>query len=776
MGYVKVERDIGGRTLKLETGKIAKLCDGAVLATYGGTTILATVVRAKPREGLDFFPLTVDYREKTAAAGKFPGGFKKREGPPSEKEILTMRMIDRPIRPLFPEGFIDEVQIQVFVMSHDGENDSDVLAGTAASAALAISDCPFEGPLATVRVGRVHTDDGPRFVLNPTVSQMDFSDLDIVLAGHKDGVNMIEVGAAEIDEATVLEGMEFAYDGIKETLAMINELVKKAGVEKREGDLALPAPEVVKEVAKLAEKDMVVARKIPGKAARGEAVDALKTTILDEHFPVKKNGSYEEYLTSAKRRSDAKMALQKLEEKVTRRLIVESGIRADGRKATQIRPIECQVGIFQRTHGSAFFQRGETQSLISVTLGTGKDEQIVDGLIPEYSKKFMLHYNFPPFATGEAKRISAPGRREIGHGALAERSLMGILPGPDEFPYTVRVVSDITESNGSSSMASVCGGCLALMDAGVPIKNICAGISVGRFSDDNDQNEVFVTDIIGEEDFFGDMDFKVSGTREGITGIQLDLKARGLVMSQVKKILEQAKKGRLDIIDTMEKCIAQPRAEISTFAPRLVTLHINPEKIGKLIGPGGKTIRGMQDKYGITIDVEDDGTVMLASPNGETIAQARAEIEALCEEIKVGAVYTGKVVSTKDFGAFIELAPGTDGMCHISELADGYVKSVSDVVKIGDVVKVKVILVDDNGRIKLSRKAVMIEEGGGQPAAVGAPSDDYAQGEQGQHGGHGGDGGGHGGGHGPRGGGGHDRGGGDRGGRGRGDDRGPRRR
>jgi polyribonucleotide nucleotidyltransferase len=711
MGYIKIEREIGGRTLTLETGKIAKLCDAAVMATYGGTTVLATVVRAKPREGLDFFPLTVDYREKTSAAGKFPGGFRKREGAPNEKEILTMRMIDRPIRPLFPDGFLDEIQVQVFVMSHDGENDSDVLAGTAASAALAISDAPFEGPTATVRVGRVHTDDGARFVLNPTITQLDYSDLDLVLAGHKDGLNMIEVGAAEVDEKNVHAAMEFGYDAINETLALIDELVRKAGKEKRGGDLLLPTDDIVAEVKKLVEKPLTEARKINKKSERGDAVDAIKTKMLDEHFVVKTGGTYEEFLTTSKRRSMAKMAYSRLEEKLTRKLIVDSGIRADGRKFAQIRPIECEVGIFARTHGSAFFQRGETQSLVTCTLGTGKDEQIVDGLIAEYSKKFMLHYNFPPFSTGEAKRITGPGRREIGHGALAERSLMGILPSPEEFPYTIRIVSDITESNGSSSMASVCGGCLALMDAGVPIKATCAGISVGRFADDNDKNEVFVTDIIGEEDFFGDMDFKVSGTREGITGIQLDLKTRGLNLKQIEKILEQARKGRLEIIDTMEQCIARPRPEISQLAPRLVTLHINPEKIGKLIGPGGKMIRGLQDKYGVTIDVEDDGTVMVAAPNGEAIEAARSEIEALCEEIKVGTIYTGKVVSTKDFGAFVELAPGTDGMCHISELAEGYVKSVHDVVKIGDVIKVKVILVDDQGRIKLSRKQAMAETG-----------------------------------------------------------------
>ncbi len=709
-GVVRVQREIGGRTLTLETGRIAKLCHGAVLATYADSAVLATVVRAAPREGLDFFPLTVDYREKLSAAGKFPGGFRKREGAPNEKEILTMRLIDRPIRPLFPDGFIDEIQIQAFVMSHDGENDTDVLAGTAASAALAISDAPFEGPTATVRVGRVHTDDGTRFVLNPTVTQMDYSDLDLVLAGHRDGINMIEVGAAEVAEDVVLEAIRFGYDAILEIISLIDELARKAGKPKVVGELSLPSPEIVEEVRRLMERPLTEARQIKSKNERGNRVDELREAMLEQHFQPNMTGNYKDYTESAKRRIMAKEAFRRLEEKITRRLIVESGIRADGRPADQIRPIESAVAIFPRTHGSAFFQRGETQSLVSCTLGTGKDEQIVDGLIPEYSKKFTLHYNFPPFATGEAKRITGPGRREIGHGALAERSLMGILPSPEEFPYTIRVVSDITESNGSSSMASVCGGCLALMDAGVPIKATCAGISVGRFTDDDGRSELFVTDIIGEEDFFGDMDFKVSGTRTGITGIQLDLKARGLNIDQIARTFEQARVGRLQIIDIMEQTLAAPRPDIAPHAPRLVTLHIDPDKIGKLIGPGGKTIRSLQEKWSVTIDVEDDGSVMIAATNGEALKGAQAEVEALCEEIKVGTIYNGRVVSTKDFGAFIEIAPGTDGMCHISELAEGYVKNVSDVVKFGDYVKVKVILIDDQGRIKLSRKAALTPE------------------------------------------------------------------
>jgi len=716
MTYVSVEREIGGRILKFETGKIAKLASGAVMASYGDSTVLCTAMRADPRPGMDFFPLQADYREKLGAGGKFPGGFRKREGAPNEKEILTMRMMDRPIRPLFPDGFIDEIQLQAWVQSHDGQNDTDVLACTGASAALMLTDAPFEGPVATVRIGRIITDDGEQFVLNPTHAQLEFSDLDMVLSGHKDGINMIEVGAAELPDADVLEAIKFGYEnGIKPILELQQEFMEKAGkTEKRMGTLALPSDEIIEQVKKLAEAEMFEARKIKKKHERGDAVDALRKKMLDEHFAIPEGVPYSEHLKAEKRRNDAKEAFRMLEKKVTKRLIVEEGIRADGRDFTTIRPLDMEVGILARTHGSALFQRGETQSVVTCTLGTARAEQIVDGLMPEYAKKFYLHYNFPPFCVGEAGRIMGPGRREIGHGALAERSLLGILPDLDEFPYTVRLVSDITESNGSSSMASVCGGCLALMDAGVPIKATCAGISVGRFTQD-DGTVIHVTDIIGEEDFFGEMDFKVSGTRDGITGIQLDLKARGLWYEEIEKIFAQANTGRIQLIEAMEAVIPAPRAELSMLAPRIITVIIDPEKIGKIIGPGGKTIRSIQERTGATIDVENDGTVYIASIDGEAGERAKAEIEALGAEIKVGSVYEGKVVSTKDFGAFIEIAPGTDGMCHISELADGFVKSVDDVVKIGDTIKVKVINVDDNGRIKLSRKALLTDsssEGG----------------------------------------------------------------
>ncbi len=707
---VIVEKEIGGRTLRFETGKVAKLANAAVIATYGESTVLATVVRDKPRPGIDFFPMQVDYRERTSAAGKFPGGFRKREGAPNEKEVLTMRMIDRPIRPLFPDGFIDELQIQCWVMSHDGENDTDVLAATAASAALAISNAPFDGPLATVRVGRIHSDDGPTFVINPTVSQLEYSDLDLVLSGHRDGMNMIEVGAAEVPEADMLDAIRFGESNIADVLDLIDELVSKAGQEKVVGELALPPAEIADKVKSLVETELLEARQVPGKADRDVRVGEIKSAMLDEHFPLNDNGTFGDFKKSETARNQANEAFRTLEKKLTRRLIAEQGIRADRRGFTEIRQLEMETSVFPRTHGSAFFQRGETQSLVSCTLGTGRDEQIIDGLIPEYAKKFTLHYNFPPFCTGEAKRIMGPGRREVGHGALAERSLLAILPSPEDFPYTIRLVSDITESNGSSSMASVCGGCLALMDAGVPILATCAGISVGRFTNDDGSKEIFVTDIIGEEDFFGDMDFKVSGTRNGITGIQLDLKARGLNLSQITEIFEQAKKGRLDIIDQMEAVIPAPREDISKYAPRLVSIDIDPDKIGKLIGPGGKTIRALQEKYGVTIDVDDGGMVTLAASDGSGVAACKAEIEALCEEVKVGTIYEGKVVSVKDFGAFVELIPGTDGMCHISELAEGFVEKVADVVKVGQPLRVKVIQIDDQGRIKLSAKKAMAEE------------------------------------------------------------------
>ncbi len=712
MPYVCVEREIGGRLYRLETGRIARQASGAVLAFQGETAVLATAMRGQPLPGADFFPLQCDYREKMPAGGKFPGGFRKREGPPGEKEILTMRMIDRPIRPLFPDGFADEIQIQAFVMSHDGQNDADVVACTAASAALCLTDAPFEGPVATVRIGRITTDEGETFVINPTHAQMEFSDLDLVLSGHADGINMIEVGAAEITESDMLEAIRFGYENaIKPLLEMQMELIERAGpIARNPGELLLPPPEVERIVRDAAEDELTRLRRVAGKQDRRQSVDELLERVLEERFPQATSGSFTDHQAAEESRRWAKEAFRRLEKKIAHTLLARQGIRADGRSFTEIRPLTIEVGLFPRTHGSSLFQRGETQSIATCALGTSRDEQIVDGLMPEYAKKFYLHYNFPPFATGEIKRIGAPGRREIGHGALAERSLLAILPELEEFPYTVRVVSDITESNGSSSMASVCGGCLALMDAGVPIKATVAGISIGRFTGD-DGRVIHVTDIIGEEDFFGEMDFKVAGTRDGITGIQLDLKSRGLSLREIGQVFEQARAARLEIIEAMEAVLPAPREDLSRYAPRIFTVMIDPEKIGKLIGPGGRMIRGIQERTGATIDVEEDGTVYIAATDRESGERAKAEVEAVAAEVRVGAVYEGTVVSTKEFGAFVEIVPGTDGMCHISELAEGYVKSVTDVVRVGDRVRVKVIDVDEaTGKIRLSRRAAIKEE------------------------------------------------------------------
>jgi polyribonucleotide nucleotidyltransferase len=522
---------------------------------------------------------------------------------------------------------------------------------------------------------------------------------------------MIEIGAAQVDEAGVMAAIKFGYEeGIKPILELQNELAEKAGTtEKRVGDLSLPSDEVMAKVKELVEAKMLEARRIPGKADRSEAVNTLRSEMIDNNFTIPEGVPYSDHMAAEKAQREAKEAFRKLEKKCTRKLIVEESIRADGRTFDQIRDLEMEPKVFPRTHGSAFFQRGETQSLVTCTLGPGRDEQIVDGLMPEYAKKFYLHYNFPPFCVGEAGRIMGPGRREIGHGALAERSLLGILPEVEDFPYTIRLVSDITESNGSSSMASVCGGCLALMDAGVPIQNTCAGISVGRFSND-EGTIVRVMDIIGEEDFFGDMDFKVCGTKTGITGVQLDLKARGLWFEELEIIFEMARKGRFDIIDQMEGVLPGPREEMSEWAPRMISVPIDPEKIGKLIGPGGKTIRQITEDTGANIDINDDGIVFISSVDMASAESAKAAVEAIAAEIKVGSVFEGKVVSTRDFGAFIEIAPGTDGMCHISELADGFVDKVENICKVGDKIKVKVINVDDTGRIKLSVKALLKDE------------------------------------------------------------------
>jgi len=690
----KAEREIGGRVLSIETGKIAKQADAAVTVRYGDTIVLVTVVRAEPREGIDFFPLTVDYREKTYAAGKFPGGFYKREGRPTTKEILTMRMVDRPIRPLFPKGFKDEVLIQAMVLSADQDNDPDILAMIGASACLMLSSIPFDGPIGAVRIGRVDA----QFVINPTHRQIDEGELNLLVAGHREAVNMIEVGAAELPEDVIAEGIKLGHDQVVLVCEMIEELAAQCAKPKQ---WTPPEPnlELQEAIRRRALEPMRQAKQIVSKKQREEAVDQLIEQVLEEFSPA--DAEQPQYS-----RQEVQAELEKIEEEAVRSLIL-SGRRIDGRGPDEIRPVTCEVGVLPRTHGSAIFTRGETQALVVTTLGTVQDAQIVDGLVDEYSQKFMLHYNFPPFCVGEVRRIGAPTRREIGHGALAERSLEPVMPEPERFPYTIRVVSDILESNASSSMATVCGGTLSLMDAGVPIKQPVAGVSIGMVHDE--QKVVLLTDIIGEEDFFGDMDFKIAGTQRGITGIQLDLKTRGLSHELIVESLARAREARIQVLREMLRTLPRPRPSISQHAPRILTIKISPEKIGKVIGPGGRAIKKIEQETGATIEIEDDGTVYISCV-GEGAEAAREAIERIAEEIKIGKIYTGRVTSIKDFGAFIELVPGEDGLCHISELDDRYVKNVSDVCKVGDTLRVKVIAIDEQGRVKLSRKAALQEE------------------------------------------------------------------
>ncbi len=699
MSVVKVEKEINGKKLSIETGKLAKQAHGSALVQYGDTMVLATVVyEPKDFAEVDFFPLTVDYREKTYAAGKIPGGFIKREGRPTNKEILTMRMIDRPIRPLFPKGYFDEVQIMAMVLSADQQNDPDILAMIGASAALSISPVPFEGPIGAVRIGRVNGE----FVVNPTHSELEFSDMELVLAGRESAVNMIELGCQPCSEEDVRKAIELGHGVIKEVCGLIDEFVGKVGPVKNE---VSPLPEEYNRILSSLESDfgdkLREAKCIVSKKQRNEAVDELRQQAIEKYVSADVDSDEANKLTAL-----TKMAFEEFEEQVTRQLVLE-GKRADGRGYDDLREISCEVGILPRTHGSGLFTRGETQALVTVTLGTSEDEQVIDGLTEEYSKKFMLDYNFPPFSVGEIRPIRGPGRREIGHGALAERALAQVMPAVDEFPYTVRVVSDILESNGSSSMATVCGGTLSLMDAGVPISSPVAGISIGMVHDE--QKTVYLTDIIGEEDHFGDMDFKVAGTKDGITAIQLDLKMKGISYEQIAETFEKAKTARLKILDKITSVISEPRENISEHAPCLMTVKIDPEKIGKIIGPGGKNIRKLQEETGATIEIEDDGMIYLSSIGQEPARKAKQAIEKLVEEVQVGKIYTGKVTAIKDFGAFVEVLPGTEGLCHISELSDKYVNSVTDICNIGDTVTVKVIGIDEQGRIKLSIRAASEE-------------------------------------------------------------------
>ena len=700
----KVERQIGGRTLSIETGRVGRQADGAVVVQYGETVVLVAAVTAPPRfEDIDFFPLSVDYREKQSAAGKFPGGFIKREGRPSTKETLTARQIDRPIRPLFPEGYLQEVQITASVLSFDDENDPDVLAMIGASAALTISKIPFLGPTGACRLGRVNGE----FVVNPTHKQIADGDLNLLLGGRREALNMIEVRAKELPEEVIADAVATAQKAVVEVCEVIEELREKVGVEK-EIPLVEDDEELYSKISSQIADKLYENKQISNRQERQKAKQELFEQVINEYCADEDEAESESDTAARYDKAMVKRILHKVEGQAVKKLLLE-GKRADGRGYNDIRQIDCEVGILPRTHGSALFTRGETQSLVSVTLGTIRDAQIIDGLLEEYTQNFTLHYNFPPFSVGEVRPMRGPGRREIGHGALAERALEQVRPPENEFAYTIRVISDITESNGSSSMASVCGGSLALMDAGVPITKAIAGVSIGMISDETGRYEL-LTDILGEEDHFGEMDFKVAGTADGVTAIQLDIKAEGLPHNIMVEALERAREARLKILEIMAKAISEHRPELSKYAPKLISIEIDPELIGKVIGPGGKMIKGIQEQTDTKIEVEEDGTIYISCFGGDGHLKAREIIESITQPPQVGRIYEqSRVVSVKDFGAFVEITPGVEGLCHISELSDGFVKSAGDVCKIGDVIPVKLLAVDDQGRLRLSRKAALVE-------------------------------------------------------------------
>ncbi|HVR74651.1 MAG TPA: polyribonucleotide nucleotidyltransferase [Planctomycetota bacterium] len=693
----KVEKVIGGRTLSIETGRMARQASGAAVVRYADTVVFCAVTVAPPRENVDFFPLTVDYREKTSAAGKFPGGFMKREGRPTNKEILTARLMDRPLRPLFPENFVMDTSVQSMVLSADQQNDPDVLAMIASSASLAVSEIPFFGPTGAVRIGLI---DG-QYVVNPTQAELKESSLDLVVSGTRDAVTMVEAGANEVSEDVMLKAITRAHEVIREIIALQDDLVRQCGKPKMELE---PPPDHSALRGDLKAKyyrPLSAALRTPGKHTRNAAVKAVVDAALDEVAPVVEPAPLV-LPPGAIERSLAKSILRHLSEEAEREMILE-GTRTDGRDYKTVRDIVIEVGTLPRVHGSALFTRGETQALVIVTLGTGDDEQIVDGLLEEYSEKFMLHYNFPSFSVGEAWPNRGPKRREIGHGALAGRAIKSVMPSEDKFPYTVRVISDVLESNGSSSMATVCGGTMALMDAGVQLRQPVAGIAMGLVKEGD--RVAILSDILGSEDHNGDMDFKVAGTQRGITALQMDMKVTGISEDIFRQALEQAREGRIHILREMLKVLQRPREEISPHAPKIIQIRIDPEKIGIVIGPGGKMIKKIQEETGSRIEIEDDGTVKIWGTSLESAQGARQRIEALTEEVKQGRVYQGKVVSIKDFGCFVEVLPGQEGLVHVSELGDGFVQKVSDVVKIGDIIPVKCLGIDKQGRIKLSKKA-----------------------------------------------------------------------
>ncbi len=686
-----VEIELAGKTLRLETGRMARQADGAVLATYGDIVVLATAVASQTaKPGVDFLPLTCDYQEKAYAAGKIPGGYFKREGRPSEKEVLTSRLIDRPIRPLFSEDYHFETQVIAAVLSADQTGTADVIGITAASAALSVSNIPFLGPIAGVKVGRV---DG-QFVINPDLATLEKSDLHLIVAGTADAVMMVEGGANEQPEAVMLGAIEAAHAEIKRIVAKILELQAKVGKTKRTVAEEHIDEGLKKQVRDLVAKQIREAIFIPNKSARQEKLDAIRKEAVEKLKSDDPN-----------RERHVKLIFHSLEYTEVRNMILEKGSRADGRGPADIRPITCEVGVLPRTHGSALFTRGETQSLAVVTLGTSDDEQRIDGLEGEYYRTFMLHYNFPPFSVGEARPLRSPGRREVGHGALAERALKPVLPDSEKFPYTLRLVSDILESNGSSSMATVCGGSLAMMDAGVPIREAVAGIAMGLIKEG--ERVTILSDILGLEDHLGDMDFKVTGTKNGVTALQMDIKIAGITSTLMKDALEQARKGRLHILEAMAKALSTPRTTLSAFAPRIFTLKIKQDKIREVIGPGGKTIRGIIADCGVKINVEDTGIVSVAAVDEASAKKAIDRINSIIEEVEVGKIYMGTVRKIMDFGAFVEILPGTDGLVHISQLAHHRVQSVADEVSEGQQIMVKVMEVDRQGKIRLSRKEAM---------------------------------------------------------------------
>ena len=697
------ELTIGQQTFRFETGKLAKQAGGAVVVRYGDSVVLVTACRAaNERVGIDFLPLTVDYREYTYASGRIPGGFFKREGKPAEKEVLTSRCIDRPIRPLFPQGWRFETQIIALVLSADQENDTDVLAITGASAALALSEIPLEKTIAGVRIGLI---DG-RYIVNPTFKQRKESKLDLVVAGSQDGLVMVEAGAKEVTEEQVVTALETAHAAIKEIVASIDALAKDAGKAKVKVSRKEIGHEFYREVEEKILVPLTEAMRIRGKLENYDRVDELLGDLVAS-LP---EGEVE-------RKVDAKHIFKELKEKVLRDEVLQHGVRLDGRKFDEVRAIWIETGVLPRTHGSAVFTRGETQALVTCTLGTADDAQKIESFEGETWKSFMLHYNFPPFSVGEVAFLRGPGRREVGHGALAERSLTPMLPTEEQFPYTVRVVSDILESNGSSSMASVCGGSLAMMDAGVPLKSAVAGIAMGLVMDEKSGKYAVLSDIAGAEDHYGDMDFKVAGTADGITALQMDIKVGGITTEVMRKALEQARRGRLGILDKMREALATPRQSISTFAPRIVTIRIPVDKIRDVIGPGGKMIRSIIERTGVKIDVEDDGRVNVASADGESAQKAISIIQELTATPELNKTYLGKVQRITDFGAFVEIMPGTDGLLHVSEIANHRVKDVRDELKEGEQILVKVINIDPTGKIRLSRKALLQHEetGAGVP-------------------------------------------------------------